>query len=45
LRKRTKAARSEARVEAVVRSEAKDEATACFGARIKDDRRQWHDGV
>jgi hypothetical protein len=35
LRKRTPAARSEARVEAA----------PCFGAEIEDDRwRRWHDG-
>jgi hypothetical protein len=45
LRKRTVAARSEAGVEAVVCSGARDEAVACFGARIKDSRLwRWHNG-
>jgi hypothetical protein len=43
LRKRTTTTRSEARVEAVVCSEAGDEATVFFRAGMKDDRQ--HDGV
>jgi hypothetical protein len=42
LRKRTTTMRFEAKVEAVACSEARDEATACFGARIEDGRQRQH---
>jgi hypothetical protein len=44
LRKRTVAARSEARVEAAASSRARDETAACSGAGIEDGRWRWRHG-
>jgi hypothetical protein len=44
LGKRTAVACSESRVEVAACSEAGDKAMVCYGARIKDGKRWWHDG-
>jgi hypothetical protein len=45
LRKRMVVAWSEAKVEVVACSEARDEPATCFGAGIKDGRWRRHDGA